>query len=66
MKSLLGDEPFNVPVTYANIVGKTVTGKRNVKNHTEIAKGLTVNCKGTMPTLMCGLAPSQRDRWVNE
>jgi hypothetical protein len=53
-------------IQYANIVGKMGTGKRNVKNHTEIAKGLTVNCEGTMPTSMYGLAPSQRDRWVNK
>jgi hypothetical protein len=66
MKSSLGDKPSNAPVTYANIAGKMVTGKRNVKNHTGIAKGLTVSCKGTTPTLTYGLAPFQRGRWVSE
>jgi hypothetical protein len=66
MKSSLGDEPSNTPVMCANIVGKMVTGKRNVKNHTGIAKGLTVSCEGTISTSTCGLAPSQRGRWVNK
>jgi len=66
MKSSLRGEPSNAPVTYANIVRKMVTSKRNVKNHTVIVKGLTISCKGTMPTLMHSLAPSQRGRWVNK
>jgi hypothetical protein len=66
MKSLPGDEPSNASVTCANIMGKMVTGKRNMKNHTGIAKGLTVSCKGTTSTSTHGLAPSQRGMWVNE
>jgi len=58
MMSSQGDEPSNVLVMCANIVEKTVTGRRNVKNYTIIAKDLTVSCEGIMLTSMHGPVPS--------
>jgi len=58
MMSSQGDEPSNTPVMCANIAEKMVTGRRNVKNHTIIAKDLTVSCKGITLTSMCGPVPS--------
>ena len=58
IKSSQRDEPSNVLVMYANIAGKMVTSRRNVKSHTIIAKDLTVSCKGITLTSTHGPAPS--------